>query len=202
VPDDRETSRCDASDVGHTLPEDLSDALDDELVRRARLGDKDAFGALSRRHGAAMYRFARRMLHDDAASEDCVQDALVAAWTSVDRFRGDAAARTWLFGILANTVRRRLRTEGRHPTSALPLQLSADVATEPDTTARAHGLREALEIALAGLPAMQRACWILVEVERMSYADAARVQATTVGTVRGAVHRARQNLERRLEAWR
>lgn len=170
-------------------------------MRLARLGDKDAFGALARRHGAAMYRFARRMLHDDAASEDCVQDALVAAWTSVDRFHGDAAVRTWMFGILANTIRRRVRTDGRHPTSELPADLP-DRSVDPAATARARDLLEALEIALAQLPPMQRACWILAEVERMSYADVARVQSTTVGVVRGAVHRARQNLGRRLEAWR
>ena len=76
---------------------------DAELVRRARLGDRDAFAALVERHGAAMYRYARRMLHDDGAAEDCVQEALVSAWLSADRFRGEAAVRTWLFGILIDT---------------------------------------------------------------------------------------------------
>lgn len=178
------------------------DVHDDELARRARLGDKDAFGTLVDRHGTAMYRFARRMLSDDSAVDDCVQDALVAAWTSLDRFRGDSAVRTWMFGILANTVRRRIRTESRHPTTELSVDLPDDRSGDPVSTAQARDLLGALEIALAELPAMQRACWILAEVERMSYADIAHVQATTVGSVRGAVHRARQNLERRLEPWR
>ncbi|MGF0115041.1 RNA polymerase sigma factor [Promicromonospora sp. Marseille-Q5078] len=175
---------------------------DGELVRRARLGDKDAFGELALRHGTAMYRYARRMVRDDGVAEDCVQDALVAAWTSVGRFREESAVRTWLFGILANTVRRRVREAARHPADELPEDLVADRAGDPVSAAQARDLVEALEVALADLPALQRACWILAEVERMSYAEIARVQATTVGAVRGAVHRARQNLGRRLEPWR
>lgn len=175
---------------------------DDDLARRARLGDKDAFGTLAQRHGAAMFRFARRMLRDDPASEDCVQDALMTAWTSINRFRGESAVRTWMFGILANTIRRRARIEARHPTGELSTDLPADPAADPASAVHARDLLEALEIALAELPPQQRACWILAEVERMPYTDIARVQATTVGSVRGAVHRARQNLGRRLEAWR
>jgi RNA polymerase sigma-70 factor, ECF subfamily len=175
---------------------------DAELVRRARLGDKDAFSALVEQHGSAMYRFARRMLRDDGTAEDCVQDALVAAWLSIERFRGDAAVRTWLFGILTNTVRRRVRTEARHPAAPLPDDYDLPGGADPITAAEAQDLRAALEIALAALPPMQRACWILAEVERMSYADIARVQATTVGAVRGAIARARTTLGRRLAPWR
>lgn len=196
-------SRASSSDVSHTdTARRTRDQADGELVRRARLGDKRAFGALAERHGPAMYRFARRMLNDHEAVEDSVQDALVAAWTSIDRFRGDSAPRTWLFGILANMIRRRLRSAARYPTDELPPELPAARSTDPVTAAQAADLLEALEVALADLPEAQRACWILAEVERMSYADIARVQATTVGSVRGAVHRARQNLERRLEPWR
>lgn len=178
-------------------------ADDAELVRRARLGDRDAFAVLVERHGAAMYRYARRMLHDDGAAEDCVQEALISAWLSADRFRGEAAVRTWLFGILTNTVRRRVRTEARHPASPLPVDTALpEAGDDPISAVQATDLRDALEIALRDLPPVQRACWMLVEVERMSYADVARVQATTVDAVRGAVHRARTTLGRRLAPWR
>ncbi|MFI2105311.1 RNA polymerase sigma factor [Isoptericola sp. NPDC019693] len=190
-------------------PQPVADVrpVDDlELVRRARTGDKDAFGELAARHGTAMYRYARRMLRDDGAAEDCMQDALVGALTSIGRFRGESAVRTWLFGILAHVVRRRMRDAVRHPVQGLPPDLvaggAADRAGDPVATVQAHDLLAALELALADLPELQRACWILAEVERMSYADVARVQSTTVGAVRGAVHRARVNLERRLEPWR
>ncbi|MFE5294438.1 RNA polymerase sigma factor [Isoptericola sp. NPDC056618] len=179
---------------------------DSELVRRARLGDKEAFGELAARHGTAMYRYARRMLRDDGMAEDCMQDALASALTSMGRFRGESTVRTWLFGILTHTVRRRMRDMTRHPELELPREVAvggaADGANDPAAAAQAHDLLEALEIALADLPDLQRACWILAEVERMPYADVARVQATTVGAVRGAVHRARMNLGRRLEPWR
>lgn len=175
---------------------------DSELIRRARLGDKDAFADLVVRHGPAMYRYARRMLRDDGAAQDCVQEALVAAWLSADRFRGDAAVRTWLFGILTNTVRHRIRDESRHPVRPLPQEVDLPGGGDPITSVQARDLHDALDIALQDLPAMQRACWMLVEVEQMSYADIARVQTTTVDGVRGAVHRARVTLARRLGPWR
>lgn len=153
------------------------------------------------RYGPGLYRFGRRMVHDDALTEDCVQETFITAWTAIDTFRQRSSLKTWLFGIMANKVRRELRRASAR--SAVPVD-DLEVADDARTEQRAEfsGLLQALDAALAGLPADQRACWILREVENLSYEQIAEVQHTTTGAIRGRLARARQSLERDLEAWR
>ena len=67
----------------------------------------------------------------------------------------------------------------------------ADPAAAPDQQMLAAGLKGALECTLARMPAQQRACWILRELEGMSYEEAADVLGTTPAAVRGRLYRAR-----------
>ena len=175
---------------------------DAELARRAALGDRDAFVLVVDTYGPAMFRYARRMLPNDQDAEDCVQDALGAVWLGIDGFRADSSLKTWVFGILANVVRRYLR---RRP--PVPVEGVLDVPTrvdDDDPVGRLlHAdLLTALGAALDTLPPLQRACWILFAVEGMSYDDIARTQATTSTVVRGQLARARRTLEGRLGTWR
>ncbi|UFU04715.1 sigma-70 family RNA polymerase sigma factor [Ruania suaedae] len=179
------------------------DPSDAELVRRARNGEKEAFEGIVRRHGPAMYRFGLRMLRDEHAVRDCVQDAFVSAWQAIEGFRGESAVKTWLFSILANKIRRHLRTQGRTVATELEeSELRSPAQHEPERRALAGTMMAELEQALAELPLAQRACWILYEVEGLSYRRIADIEGMTVDAVRGAIYRARQGLERRLDAWR
>jgi RNA polymerase sigma-70 factor (ECF subfamily) len=57
------------------------------------------------RHGAELYRYALGRLFDDAAAQDAVQETIVRAWRSADRFDPDKASlRTWLYAILRNVI--------------------------------------------------------------------------------------------------
>ncbi|QOR70915.1 sigma-70 family RNA polymerase sigma factor [Ruania alkalisoli] len=181
----------------------MPDPADADLVRRARNGEKVAFEEIVRRHGPAMYRFGLRMLRDEHAVRDCVQEAFASAWEALDQFRGDAAVKTWLFSILANKVRRYLRSQGRTvPAEIDETAIRSPAQHEPERRAIAGTMMAALEEALDELPLAQRACWILYEVEGLSYRRIAQIQGMSVDAVRGAIYRARQGLERRLEAWR
>jgi len=65
-------------------------------------------------HRAAMLRFARRKIRDEALAEDAVQDALAAALTSLPSFGGQSALRTWLIGILNHKIQDTFRRETRY----------------------------------------------------------------------------------------
>ncbi|MBF0688748.1 MAG: RNA polymerase sigma factor [Cellulomonas sp.] len=185
-----------------TAPDDRPDHT---LVERAGLGDHAAFATLVARHGAALYRYARRLAPSPQDAEDAVQDALTAAWLGAERYRGDSSVRTWLFGIQTNCVRRAAR---RRAHTAVPVAddvrppPKAPTGDEPVEHLLATDLRAALDRALAELPGPQRAVWLLVEVEGMSYGDAAHVLQTTHAAVRGSLERARHTLSRRFAAWR
>nr|WP_276582564.1 sigma-70 family RNA polymerase sigma factor [Cellulomonas sp. RIT-PI-Y] len=165
------------------------------------MGDRTAFTRLADAVGPGLYRYALRMLGDEYEAQDCVQETLLSAWTGLDSFREESRVRTWLFGIEANLVRRRLR---RQPPAPVDPESAAQIPgpDDPATEALAADLRAALDLALTGLPPAQREAWLLVTVEALTYREVAEVQATTVSTVRGRVERARRQLERRLAPWR
>lgn len=183
---------------------EVTTVSDRALARQAALGDRDAFAQIFRRHAAAMFRYALRMLDgntDDA--EEAVQEALAKAWEHLPQFRGESALRTWLFTITANVILAARRR--RRPVAIDDDLLSAipdAAATSPPAVLQGSELRHALERALAELPWRQRGVWLLREVEGLSYTEIAEVLETTPAVVRGQLHRARRTLAVRMVQWR
>ena len=78
------------------------------------------------RYRPALYRLA--LLHDKAAAEDATQETLLAALEGIDRFRGEASVKTWLFAILRHKVVDVLRQRGRYvPPPSEDLNAELDV---------------------------------------------------------------------------
>ncbi len=182
----------------------LDPRSDEVLAQRAALGDKAAFSVIFARHGAAVHRYAVRMLDGDhQAAEDAVQEAFTKAWLRMDSFHGKAAFRTWLFRIVSNvclSARRR-----RRPISvddALFDTHANRTFPEPQEQADAEELRQLLDRALQELPWRQRAAWLLREIEDLSYEEIAEALQTTPSVVRGQLHRARATLRMRMAQWR
>lgn len=145
----------------------------------------------------ALRRYARALMHDRAAADDLVQDCLeraVSRWHQ----RRDGSVRAWLFTIrhnLAVTQFRQATARGRH----MPI----DDAGEQELVSAAvqeQGLiyRDVLS-KLARLPEEQRAVLLLVAVEDLSYADAAKVLGVPVGTVMSRLSRARERLQQEMD---
>lgn len=179
-------------------------ASDDALVRAARLGDDHAFGVLVDRHGPPMLRYARRLVGgSEADAGEVVQEAFISAWRSLDTFRGDSSLRTWLFRL----VHRRAVDLQRH---RRPTPIDDELMSRAMHASRDNPLQdvldsellEALQRALEELPWNQRAAWLLREVEGMGYDEIARTMGTTVGSVRGHLHRGRRQLAERMARWR
>ena len=167
--------------------EQISDA---ELVVRARdRGDGVALDELLRRHRDTAYRVALRICLNPAEAEDIAQESLVRAWRSLDRFRSDAAFSTWLYRITTNTALKRAGRRKDVVMAELPEPLGPDL----DPAGRVVQ-RERLAVAttaLASLPPQQRACWVLREVEGLSYDELAEVLGLTLAAVKGRLFRAR-----------
>ena len=195
-------SPTDDAPLDGSAPE-LAASSDAALARAAAMADRDAFEAIVRRHGPAMFRYARRTLGDDADAQEVVQDAFVAAWQQLARWRGDAALRTWLFSIVSHKAvdrqrRRRLAVADADALADVP----AGAASDPEAWATGSDLARALEAELGRLPESQHAVWLLREVEGLSYAEIAEVTGAGPEAVRGQLTRARRTLSERLERWR
>ena len=193
--------------VRHTsrVPADaLAAASDAALVRAARLGDDDAFGEVVDRYGPGMLRYARRLVNgSDADAGEVVQEAFISAWKSLDSFRGESSLKTWLFRLVHRRAVDFLRH--RRPTPIDDELLSRVVRVAVTTRCRTcwtSELLEALQEALDELPWNQRSAWLLREVEGLGYDEIAHAMGTTVGSVRGHLHRGRRQLAERMARWR
>jgi RNA polymerase sigma factor (sigma-70 family) len=141
----------------------------------------------------ALRRYARAQVRDGAMADDLVQDCLERVITRWYQRKAGGDARAWIFAILHNLTLNRLRqTRRRGPHAELEDVDEAQIA-RPATQEEGLHFQQVLR-ALHALPEEQRSVMLLVAVEDLSYADAARVLDIPVGTVMSRLHRARERL--------
>ncbi|MFJ9888932.1 RNA polymerase sigma factor [Streptomyces sp. NPDC091287] len=191
---------------GNQLTERAPDAAPSDealLVVRAGEGDEQAFEVLVRRHGPVMLQLATRVLGDRADAEDAVQDAFVSAWRKLPEFRRDASFHTWLYRIVTNRCLNRLRA--RRPAADLdsvPEQAAPEYQASPARAVESRAAVDALAEAMASLSPEQRVCWVLREMQGLSYESIAGTVGISLQAVRGRVFRARRSLTEAMSAWR
>jgi RNA polymerase sigma-70 factor (ECF subfamily) len=140
----------------------------------------------------ALRRYARALTHDADIAEDIVQDTLVRALRSEPLFH-DGNIRSWLYTILTNLNRNRLRSLARRPT-LLPIY-DNDVS---DRSGPEGGGRD-IERALDSLVEDQRVALLLVVLEGLTYREVAEVQGVPIGTVMSRLARARVQIKAYLD---
>src|ERR1700747_586909 len=79
------------------------------LVRRAQLGDEQAFATLFQQHKSRVYSVCLLMTKDVGEAEDLTQEAFLQVFRAIGSFRGEAAFSTWLYRVAVNTVLMKLR---------------------------------------------------------------------------------------------
>ncbi|HET7303728.1 MAG TPA: RNA polymerase sigma factor SigM [Segeticoccus sp.] len=168
--------------------DELAALSDRELLATHCAGDAEAFGELFRRHRDRMWAVALRTCRDRELAADAVQDAFVSAFRRADSFRGDAQVTTWLHRIVVNACLDKLRRA--KPVDPLPEREPADPHD------RHAGVEDALDVhrALDRLPEGQRLALVLVDMQGLPVAEAARVLDVAEGTVKSRCARGRATL--------
>ena len=142
----------------------------------------------------ALRRYARALTRDTETADDIVQDTLVRALRSEHLFHG-GDLRAWLYTILTNLNRNRLRTLSRRPMIS-PIK-DGDAATNgPESGGRD------ITRALDDLAEEPRAALLLVVLEGLSYREVAEVQGVPIGTVMSRLARARMQIKSFLDGER
>jgi RNA polymerase sigma-70 factor (ECF subfamily) len=154
--------------------------------------------------------YCYRMLGSAADAEDAVQETMLRAWRSLDRFEGRSALKSWLYRIATNVCFDALNGREKR---ARPMDLGGpgepifeNLAELPEVTwitplptpdevaEQRESLRLAFVAALQHLPPKQRAALILCEVLRWQATEAAELLETSVASVNSALQRARATL--------
>ena len=162
----------------------------DELIERARRGDRDAFGALIQPVLARGLRLAVGVLGDRQAAEDATQDAVLTAWRKLGNVRAGAPIEPWFLAIVANRCRKLWHLRNR-PT----------VAPDPASHSFADRTTDRLVIidALSRLSVQHRLLVVLRYYFDLPIDEAARIAGIPTGTAKSRLHRALASLRVDLE---
>ncbi|MCW2992153.1 MAG: sigma-70 family polymerase sigma factor [Solirubrobacterales bacterium] len=194
----------------------------DDLLRRLRARDEQAFAELVGAWSPSMLRLARMYVSDRAAAEEVVQEAWLGVLQGIDRFEGRSSLKTWVFRIVAN----RAMTKGAREARSVPFAaLAADEAArdepavdpsrftreggwaspprrwqdEPELALRSEETLRVARDAIRELPPMQRLVITMRDLEGFGSEDTRNALEISETNQRVLLHRARTKLRSALE---
>jgi len=185
---------------------------DREIVLRCQKGDVEAFSILVERHQKKMLNVAYRMTGDYEEACDCVQEAFIAAYRGIEKFRREARFSTWLYGIVVNQTRNRLRQlRSRRDHEGPGTEYPLGGATSPndckgtgaaESTAESAAdcwereeLKEKVQGCIGGLDEDFREVLVLKDIQNLSYEEIRDALHIPAGTVKSRLYRARLALK-------
>jgi RNA polymerase sigma-70 factor (ECF subfamily) len=175
------------------------------LIAAAQAGDERAFRRLVEPFRKPLEIHCYRMLGSPHDAEDLVQETLLRAWRSLDRFERRASLKTWLYRIATNACideleRRPRQRELVEPYPDARLERLAEPAADPAARYALHeGMGLAFLTAIQKLPGRQRAVLLLRDVLGWSAREVADLLETTVAGANSALQRARAAIDGTVE---
>jgi len=184
--------------------------LDEQtLIQSARHGDLDAFNLLIPSYQDLLFGIAVRILGDEEGAADAVQIALISAFRKFNNFRC-GSLRGWLARIVVNACYDEIRR--RHRRREVPLLginvegeeievgcWLVDPAPRPEERLETEEFKIILQKCLSSLAPIYRSVLVLVDIEGLTYEEAAVVGGVPIGTVRSRLARARLQMRRALQ---
>jgi RNA polymerase sigma-70 factor (ECF subfamily) len=187
-----------------------------QFIERLRAGEAAAFDRLVQERSGEVYALLYRLTDDAEEARDLTQETFLRVFQSIDRFRGDAGLKTWIYRIAINQARNRWRWWRRrrrdltvsldapdgHSEQPLGARLRAtdSSAADPEQETLARERETALRTALGSLAVSYRETVILRDVEGLSYEEIAAALEISIGTVKSRLSRGRMELRRKLES--
>ena len=169
------------------LGQHVSGDAESRLIAAARGGDREALGALYRRHSARAYTLALRLSGDADAAHDVVQDAFLRAFDRLDGYREEAAFGAWLKRIVANVAIERVRSHWRW------VREDGELDDETAPAADLAQQHDALGL-LAQLTAPARTVLVLYEMEGYTHQEIAALLGRSADWSKTTLSRTRKRM--------
>ena len=198
--------------VAIAAPVGLRCSADDEFIERLKRREAAAFEDLVAQRSGEIYGLLFRLTENGEEARDLTQETFLRAFQNIDRFRGEADVRTWIYRIAINQARNRSRwwrRRRRDATVSLDAtfgesgQSISGKLAEPSQNPEQQTLARERELALRGslqrLALAYRETVILRDIEGFTYEEIAATLGINVGTVKSRLARGRQELRKKLE---
>ncbi|MFQ3566760.1 MAG: sigma-70 family RNA polymerase sigma factor [Aggregatilineales bacterium] len=189
-------------------PKAASELDERALVARLKARDPAALAALFERSADRIYRLALSLLRDEQAADDVVQNTFVALIDAIDTFEGRARLDSWLYRVAYNDALSRLRAQKPLVPLNVPDDGEAlmpanliDWTTLPEELLTDVEVRAEMERAIATLTPVQRAVFVLRDIEGFSTRETADSLGLSEANVKVALHRARLALREHLAGY-
>jgi RNA polymerase sigma-70 factor (ECF subfamily) len=195
----------------------VGDLSDEELVDRAKAGERGAFDLLAIRYKDRIFNLCFRKLGDAEEAADAAQEAFLKAYRALPGFEGKSKFFTWLFRIALNCsfTRGKKRARDReiapvsHDRAGRPGSEDeggnglepADVREEPAAAALTRERARLVQEAIATLEPDFHRIVLLRDIDGLAYEEIAEVLEIPVGSVKSRLHRARIVLREKLKAY-
>ncbi len=197
---------------GLLLMENAESQTDLDLIRRARVGEWEAFETLVNRLEPRVFALSMRLLRQRQDAEDATQQTFLKVMESLDSFREEASVATWVLRIATNHALTMLRKRRPDQTVRLDVASSSDGSEtplphpqyvaqwkdDPSELAQRSEVRQLLEEALGELDEKYRVVFTLRDVEQFSTRETAEIIGISESNVKVRLLRARLQLRERL----
>ena len=170
-----------------------------ELIARLQKRDEAAFEELIRQYEKKVYTLCFRMCGNSEDAEEAAQDAFLALWRGIDRFRQESSLSTWIYRLATNacidTLRRRKKQSGSVSLDDEELFVDAvDTSPQPQETVEHRETQKLLQEGLSALPEEYRKVLILREIEGLSYTEISESASIALCPVKSRISRGRSLL--------
>ncbi len=184
---------------------------DNDLITASVSGDHSAFEKIVLRYQDRVFNLCFRLLGDRDEAEDSAQEVFIKVYRSLKGFRFKSSFYTWLYRVVVNTCKNRIKSvEYRRTKSRVSIESDqenrgnavsdiVDQGIMQDKALEQKEKMERIEEALNSLPPDQKTVVILCDIEGLSYDEIARITKTRLGTVKSKISRARLGLRNKLE---
>ncbi len=184
---------------------------DQQLVERLKAGDQAAYAEMVEQHAGRIYNLALRLLGDEAAAEDVLQETFMNAFRAIKRFEGRSSLGTWLYRIANNAALMQLR-KNEPVTFSIDAPLETDEGDDiprqffdfcclPERDLLSAEARQEMRAAIDTLPEGLRMVFLLRDIEGLSTQETADELGLSVPAVKTRLMRARLALREKLSAY-